>query len=69
MVRMSGDGSGVERSPTRVVVGLLLVVVAGVGLHLALGAAGVSSLASNLIVGATAGGIASWYVDSDLTHR
>ena len=58
-----------QRSPARVVVGLLLIIAAGVGLHLALDANGVSSLTSNLIVGAVAGGFASWIIDSDLTRR
>ena len=58
-----------NRSPTRVVVGLLLIIAAGVGLLLALHANGVSSLTSNLIVGVVAGRFASWFIDSDLTRR
>ena len=58
-----------KRSPTRVVVGLLLIIVAGVGLHLALDANGVSSHTSSLIVGAVAGAFAAWFIDSDLSRR
>ena len=58
-----------KRSPTRVVVGLLLIIAAGVGLHLALHANGVSSHTSTLIVGAVAGAFASWSIDSDLPRR
>lgn len=58
-----------KRSPLRVSIGLLLLVIGGVALNLTLAANGVSQRMATLIASGLFGAIATWFWDSDLSRR
>jgi hypothetical protein len=66
--KKSRQGIFMKRSLTRVTVGLLVIVMLAVALGVALAAGGVSAGLTTVIIGASGGALAAWFIESDLTR-